>query len=74
MIVTTVKEYKNVRLRMYNGEYSGIRYWLDSLVITLVAGLPVKHSRFLWSENLEELEAEYNRDVRKQKRAESRGL
>lgn len=70
MVLKTLGEYRNIRMRMYSGRYSGTKYWLDSLIITCIEEVVSSESRFLWSMDFEEIQTEYEKDVRKQKRIE----
>lgn len=67
----TLGEYKTIRIRMYEGTLSGTRYWLDSLIVRPVAQTFQMESRFVWSENFDDIQAQYEKDVKKQKRIES---
>jgi len=55
---------------MYAGEASGVRYWVDSLIVERREDTVTTESRFFWSNRRDEAEAEYHFDVKKQKQIE----
>ena len=70
IILKTLSEYRNIRLRMYAGEASGVRYWLDSLITEKIEDTVHTESRFFWSNKRSDVEAEFDFDVKKQKQIE----